>query len=66
MYGSIGAAWGAAFGFAGHAATGGRRDFSSAKTLLATRYDIVARGGQAEPAREALRKAGLAAEDAPA
>jgi len=44
----IGAAWGAVFGLVGHAATRGRRDFSSARTLTATRYDIVARGGTAE------------------
>jgi hypothetical protein len=47
----IGAAWGAIFGFAGHAATRGRRDFSSAQTLTATRYDIIARGGTAGQAR---------------
>jgi hypothetical protein len=53
---AIGAVWGATFGFVGHAATGGRRDFSSKRTLAATRYDIVARGGFAEQAREALRR----------
>jgi hypothetical protein len=56
----IGAGWGAVFGFVGHAATGGRRDFSSTRTLAATRYDIIARGGHAEEARTALRSAGLA------
>ena len=55
----IGAAWGAIFGFVGHAATGGRRDFSSARTLAATRYDIVARGGTADRARSMLQQAGL-------
>jgi len=44
----IGAAWGAVFGFVSHAATRGRRDFSSAQTLNATRYDIIARGGTAQ------------------
>jgi hypothetical protein len=55
----IGAAWGAVFGFVSHAATRGRRDFSSAKTLTASRYDIVARGGHVEQARSILQQAGL-------
>jgi hypothetical protein len=59
----IGAAWGAIFGFAGHAATRGRRDFSSARTLTATRYDIIARGGTAAQARSILQQAGLLQED---
>jgi hypothetical protein len=37
----IGAAWGAIFGFVGHWATQGRRDFSSISTLAAERYDVV-------------------------
>ncbi|WP_006243371.1 general stress protein [Mycolicibacterium tusciae] len=36
-----GAVWGAIFGFAGHWATRGRRDFTSVSTLAAERYDIV-------------------------
>jgi hypothetical protein len=55
----IGAAWGAVFGFASHAATRGRRDFSSAQTITASRYDIVSRGGHAERARSILQQAGL-------
>jgi hypothetical protein len=55
----IGAAWGAVFGFAGHAATRGRRDFSSARTLTATRYDIIARGGTSAQARSILQQAGM-------
>jgi hypothetical protein len=55
----IGAAWGAVFGFAGHLATRGRRDFSSSQTLTATRYDIIARGGMADQARSILQQAGL-------
>jgi hypothetical protein len=55
----IGAIWGAVFGFAGHAATGGRRDFSSMKTLVAMRYDVIARGGQAEAAKQQLQAAGI-------
>ena len=57
----IGAAWGAVFGYFGHAATHGRRDFSSTRTLMATRYDIIARGGHAERARDVLQRAGLTA-----
>jgi len=57
----IGAAWGAAFGYASHAATRGRRDFSSTRTLTASRYDIIARGGHAEQAREVLQRTGLTA-----
>jgi hypothetical protein len=55
----IGAVWGAAFGFVGHAATRGRRDFASAKTLTASRYDIIARGGTAAQAGSILQQAGL-------
>jgi hypothetical protein len=55
----IGAVWGAVFGFASHAATRGRRDFSSAQSLVASRYDIIARGGHAEQARPILQQAGL-------
>jgi hypothetical protein len=58
----IGAAWGAVFGFVGHAATRGRRDFASAQTLTATRYDIIARGGTAAQARSILQQAGLLAD----
>lgn len=55
----IGAAWGAVFGFLGHAATRGSRDFASARTLVAMRYDLVARNGHADAARHALQVAGL-------
>lgn len=55
----IGAAWGAIFGFASHAATRGRRDFGSAQTLTAARYDVIARGGSADAARSILQRAGL-------
>jgi hypothetical protein len=50
----IGAAWGAVFGYVGHAATGGRRDFASTQQLVASRYDVVAREGFADQARQAL------------
>jgi hypothetical protein len=36
-----------------------RRDFSSAQSLVASRYDIIARGGHAEQARSILQQAGL-------
>lgn len=55
----VGAAWGAVFGFLGHAATRGARDFASARSLVAMRYDIVARNGYADAARSALHSAGL-------
>lgn len=55
----IGAAWGGLFGFLGHAATRGTRDFASARTLAAMRYDLVARNGHADAARRALQHAGL-------
>ena len=55
----IGAAWGAIFGFASHAATRGRRDFASSRSLIATRYDVIARGGTADQARSILTQAGM-------
>jgi predicted lipid-binding transport protein (Tim44 family) len=61
----IGAAWGAVFGFVSHAATRGRRDFSSARTLTATRYDIIARDGTAAQARSILQQAGLLPDQQP-
>lgn len=54
----IGAAWGGVAGFVGHAATGGRRDFSSRKTLVAMRYDVIARGGTVDEARSVLQRTG--------
>ncbi|NBM20678.1 general stress protein [Streptomyces sp. GC420] len=55
----IGALWGAVFGFVGHAATGGHRDFSSTQSIVASRYDVVARGGQADQARTVLQRGGF-------
>ena len=55
----FGAGWGALFGFLGHAATRGTRDFASARTLVALRYDVVARNGYADAARSGLESAGL-------
>jgi len=55
----IGAAWGGLFGFLGHAATRGTRNFASARTFVAMRYDIVARDGFLDAARGGLHQAGL-------
>ena len=63
---AIGALWGAVFGFVAHAATRGRRDFSSVRSLAATRYDLLAREGTAERARTMLGQAGLLPADDPA
>lgn len=50
----IGALWGAAFGFVGHAATGGRRDFSSLRTLAAGWYEITVEDENEAQARQLL------------
>jgi len=55
----IGAVWGAIAGYLGPAALRGQRDFASTQALVASRYDVVARDGQAESARTAMRTAGL-------
>jgi hypothetical protein len=55
----IGAAWGAVFGYFSHAATRGRRDFASSRSLIATRYDVISRGGTADQARSILAQAGI-------
>jgi hypothetical protein len=54
----FGAAWGAVFGFAGHWATRGRRDFASSQRLEAARYDILVDSLHAD---EAARMLGLVA-----
>jgi hypothetical protein len=54
---AIGAVWGAAFGFAAHWATRGRRDFSSVRTLAAGHYDLMVAEGEAESARALLGEA---------
>lgn len=56
---AIGALWGALFGYLGHAATRGNRDFASARTLVAMRYDLVARNGYVDAAKSGLQQAGL-------
>jgi hypothetical protein len=56
---ALGLAWGAAFGFVAHAGTRGRRDFSSVRQLVATKYDVIAREGTVDRARSMLDSAGL-------
>jgi hypothetical protein len=51
---AFGALWGAVFGFVAHAATGGRRDFSSVRSFAARHYDLIARDGTADRARLVL------------
>lgn len=51
---ALGAIWGAVFGFFGHLATGGRRDFTSLRGLEAARYDLVVAQGLAEEAQRLL------------
>jgi hypothetical protein len=52
----IGAAWGAAFGAVAHAATGGRRDFSSRSTLQASQYAVTVDAEYANQARQLLTR----------
>ncbi len=56
---ALGVLWGAVFGFAAHAGTKGLRDFSSVRQLVATHYDLIARGGTVDRARSMLSDAGL-------
>lgn len=51
LYGLLmGAAFGAVLGFTAHAATGGRRDFSSTTGLAATRFEVLVEQARAEEA----------------
>ena len=52
----FGAVFGAAFGAIGHAASGGRRDFSSVKTLQAGRYEVLVSDAHAAAAERLLRR----------
>jgi hypothetical protein len=56
---ALGVIWGAVFGYVAHARTKGRRDFSSVRQLVATRYDLIAREGTVDRARSVLSEAGL-------
>ncbi|MFF6829146.1 general stress protein [Streptomyces longwoodensis] len=55
---AYGAVFGAVFGFAGHALSGGHRDFSSRSQIVAVRYDVVADAEVAEEAKNLLIKLG--------
>jgi hypothetical protein len=51
VYGFLfGAVFGAVLGFAAHAATGGKRDFSSTTGLAATRYEVLVPQDRADEA----------------
>jgi hypothetical protein len=50
----IGAVWGAIFGAIAHAATGGRRDFTSRSSLQAATYEVHAAADVADEARHLL------------
>jgi hypothetical protein len=52
----IGAVWGAVFGAIAHAATGGRRDFSSRSSLQAGQYAVTVDAEYAEQARQLLTR----------
>ena len=52
----LGALFGAAFGAAGYAATGGRRDFTSVSTITATRYEVMCEHKVAQEARDLLAR----------
>jgi hypothetical protein len=56
---ALGVIWGAVLGYMAHAGTGGQRDFSSVRQLVATQYDLIARGGTVDRARTMLSEAGL-------
>ncbi|WP_285471335.1 general stress protein [Actinoplanes sp. NBRC 101535] len=50
----VGAIWGAVFGAIAHAATGGRRDFTSRSSLQAAQYAVLADAEVADEARHLL------------
>jgi hypothetical protein len=49
-----GAAFGAIFGFVGHALSGGKRDFTSRSKIVASSYEIRCTWAEADKAREVL------------
>jgi hypothetical protein len=61
----IGAVWGAVFGFFTHWATGGRRDFSSERGIVAGRYDVMVTDAHADRARALLGAPPAGHDDAP-
>lgn len=52
----VGAIWGAIFGAIAHAATGGRRDFTSRSSLQASQYAVLVEADHADPARQLLTR----------
>jgi hypothetical protein len=56
---ALGAGWGAVFASVAHARRRGQRDFSSVRQLVATQYDLIAREGTVQRARNVLIEAGL-------
>jgi hypothetical protein len=56
---AFGVLWGAVFGYVAHGSTKGQRDFSSVQQIVATRYDLIARGGTVDRAKSMLSNAGL-------
>ncbi|WP_238693633.1 general stress protein [Micrococcus sp. HSID17245] len=50
----LGALWGAVFGAIGHAATGGRRDFTSLQTMEAESYDVLVEASHLDQAGQLL------------
>lgn len=52
----IGAIWGAIFGAIAHAATGGRRDFTSRSSLQAGQYAVMVDAEHAEQARQLVTR----------
>ena len=53
----IGAFWGAVFGLVAQWSTGGQRDFTSVRGLVAARYDLMVVDAEAERARRLLSAA---------
>jgi hypothetical protein len=53
----IGAFWGAVFGLVAQWSTGGQRDFTSVRGLVAARYDLMVLDAEAERARRLLSAA---------
>ena len=54
----FGAVWGAIFGAIGHAATRGKRDFSSVQVMEAESYDVLVEASHVAQAREMISKGG--------
>jgi len=54
-----GAVFGAIFGIIGYRLTGGRRDFTSTSSVVATSYDVLCKHTHAEDARSLLAKLAL-------